>query len=139
VFDLDPIRRLSAESLHAAPFEVVAERLAARGIEGPKARPFWEAVRPNLTRLADADAWWQLVNEGAQPVVSEQDREFVEMALASLPPRPWGPETWGAWTAELKQRTGRKGAALFRPLRRALTGRDQGPEMAALMPLLEKP
>jgi glutamyl-tRNA synthetase len=139
VFDLDPIRRLSAESLHTAPFEAVADRLAERGIEGPKAAPFWAAVRPNLNRLADVDEWWRLVKDGAELVVAEEDRAFVETALASLPPRPWGPETWGAWTADLKQRTGRKGAALFRPLRRALTGRDQGPEMAALMPLLEKP
>jgi glutamyl-tRNA synthetase len=139
VFDLDPIRRLSAEILHAAAFEAVATRLAARGVRGPKAEPFWVAVRPNLTRLADVDAWWQLVNEGAEPVIFEEDRDFVEMALANLPPRPWDPGTWGAWTADLRQRSGRKGAALFRPLRRALTGRDQGPEMAALMPLLEKP
>ncbi len=35
--------------------------------------------------------------------------------------------------------TGRKGRGLFRPLRLALTGREHGPEMAALMPLLRKP
>ena len=38
-----------------------------------------------------------------------------------LPPRPWGPETWKDWTTEVKSRTGRKGRALFRPLRLALT------------------
>ena len=32
--------------------------------------------------------------------------------------------------------TGRKGRGLFHPLRRALTARDTGPEMAALLPLI---
>jgi len=36
----------------------------------------------------------------------------------------------------LKAETGRKGKALFLPLRRALTGRDHGPDMAALLPLI---
>ena len=60
-------------------------------------------------------------------------------ALALLPPRPWDDGTWRGWTDAVKAATGRKGRALYRPLRRALTGRDSGPEMAALMPLLQKP
>jgi glutamyl-tRNA synthetase len=39
----------------------------------------------------------------------------------------------------VKAATGRKGKALFLPLRKALTGRADGPDMAALMPLLQKP
>ncbi|MBW8911538.1 MAG: glutamate--tRNA ligase, partial [Sphingomonas sp.] len=36
----------------------------------------------------------------------------------------------------LKDATGRKGKSLFLPLRRALTGMDHGPDMAALLPLI---
>ena len=45
--------------------------------------------------------------------------------------------TWGEWTTAVKDATGHKGKALFRPLRRALTGLDAGPEMADVMPLLQ--
>ena len=38
----------------------------------------------------------------------------------------------------VKEATGRKGKGLFMPLRKALTGLDHGPDMAALMPLLQK-
>ena len=38
--------------------------------------------------------------------------------------------------AALKDATGRKGKALFLPLRLALTGREHGPDMAALLPLI---
>ncbi len=100
---------------------------------------FWAAVAPNLERFADAAEWWAICRDGAAPAVAPEDEAFVAEALAMLPPRPWGPETWRAWTEAVKARTGRKGRALYRPLRRALTGRDRGPEMAALMPLLRHP
>lgn len=43
-----------------------------------------------------------------------------------------GNTTWKAWTSAL----GRKGKALFHPLRLALTARETGPEMAKLLPLI---
>ena len=36
----------------------------------------------------------------------------------------------------LKDKTDRKGKALFMPLRQALTGHDHGPEMKDLLPLI---
>ena len=41
------------------------------------------------------------------------------------------------WTETVKAATGRKGKGLYRPLRRALTGLDAGPEMADVMPMLQ--
>jgi glutamyl-tRNA synthetase len=69
--------------------------------------------------------------------VDPEDAEFVAEAMALLPDAPWDGETWGRWTAAVKAATGRKGRGLFRPLRLALTGREAGPDMAALMPFLE--
>ena len=138
-FDPERLARLSRTILRERPFEAVAERLAAIGIAGPDAPAFWAAVRPNLDRLEDAADWWRIATEGAEPVVAPEDEAFVSSALAALPPRPWDGGTWGAWTGRLKAETGRKGAALYKPLRRALTGRDSGPDMAMFMPLLRKP
>jgi len=69
-------------------------------------------------------------------LVDDEDRDFVVQAFAMLPAQPWTTATWGEWTATVKEATGRKGKTLFRPLRRALTGLDAGPEMADVMPLL---
>jgi glutamyl-tRNA synthetase len=49
---------------------------------------------------------------------------------------PFGSDTWSRWTEALKQSTGRKGKSLFRPLRLALTAREEGPELKALLPLI---
>jgi len=48
----------------------------------------------------------------------------------------WGDDPWGSLTSALKDATGRKGKALFLPLRQALTGIDHGPDMHALLPLI---
>ena len=62
--------------------------------------------------------------------------ETLEMAKAMLPAEPWDETTWGHWTNALKGATGRKGKALFLPLRMALTGRHDGPELKSLLVLL---
>ncbi|MEO1552067.1 MAG: hypothetical protein AAFR93_16855, partial [Pseudomonadota bacterium] len=64
---------------------------------------------------------------------------FVAQALEMLPPRPWTTDSWPAWTAAVKDATGRKGKALFMPLRKALTGLERGPDMAHFMPHLAPP
>ena len=98
----------------------------------------WLTVRGNLDRLSDAAAWWRIVKDGPQDAVelSEEDRAYVRTALSLLPPDPWSRETWKAWTEAVKEATGRKGKSLFMPLRLALTGREHGPELADLLPLL---
>ena len=66
----------------------------------------------------------------------DTQRDFLDVAGALLPEEPWDGDTWAQWTAALKTRTSRKGKALFHPLRLALTGREEGPELAALLPLI---
>ena len=133
-FDETELRALSARTLHLMDFAAVRERIAALGIAGALAEPFWIVVRGNLARLDDAKDWWQVVTGEIKPVVEEPG--FLAEALARLPEEPWGSTTWGEWTGRLKTDTGRKGRQLFHPLRLALTGRDAGPELAALLPLI---
>lgn len=137
-FDPAELMTLNRTLVHAMPFADVAGRLAALGIEGDKAEPFWLTVRGNLERVADAAPWWRIVCDGPQerPAFSPEDTAFLDAAFDALPPEPWDRETWKLWTGRLKDTTGRKGRALFMPLRLALTGREQGPELADLLPLL---
>ncbi|MHA1528688.1 MAG: glutamate--tRNA ligase [Alphaproteobacteria bacterium] len=139
-FDPDELRLHSAKTLRGLSHDCVKERLQAIGILPEIASEFWLAIAPNLDRFDDAVGWWDICRNGRGEIeMDEADGAFVDTALTLLPPRPWGAETWREWTAAVKARTGRKGRGLFRPLRLALTGRDHGPEMAALMPLLRKP
>jgi glutamyl-tRNA synthetase len=137
-FDPAELKVLNRTLVQSFTFEEVRERLAAMGIQGPKAEPFWLAVRANLETLEEARLWWRVVEEGPseEPAMIEPDREFVRQAIDMLPPEPWDETTWATWTAGVSTKTGRKGRALYMPLRLALTGRPSGPELADLLPLL---
>jgi len=133
-FDEAELDALSARVLHQTPYAAVADRLAALGIGGSNAEAFWNAVRGNLSRLSDATIWRQVVEGDVAPVV--EDRAYLDLAAARLPKGAWDGSTWSAWTNDLKALTGRKGRDLYHPLRLALTGRDAGPELAALLPMI---
>ena len=129
-FDENELRGLNARLLHMLPYQAVKDRLAL----GDEA--FWLAVRGNLSTLADARPWHDVVSGSVAPVIAPEDRDFIGAAARLLPAAPWNNDTWKAWTEALKGQTGRKGKALFMPLRLALTGLDHGPELALLLPLI---
>ncbi len=134
-FDPHDLAGLNARILHDMPFTVARPRLEALGVEGDVA--FWEAVRGNLSTLDDARTWWRVVASDDTFAAGEgADADFLKAARETLPEEPWDETTWKTWTAALKAASGRKGKALFLPLRRALTGADAGPELARLLPLM---
>lgn len=132
-FDPDELMRLNAQVLHQASFAAVADRLAALGLDGVD-EAFWLAVRPNLSKLADAKEWWAVTHAPVAPLV--EDAAFLATAAGLLPDGVWDETTWGVWTKAVSAATGAKGKALFLPLRRALTARDHGPELKTLLPLI---
>ena len=94
----------------------------------------WEAIRPNLEKVSEAGEWWCLVTGPvAPPQFDAETQAFLRQAAKML---EWGDDPWSELTSVLKQATGRKGKALFLPLRQALTGMDHGPSMAELLPLI---
>ncbi|MCR9149984.1 MAG: glutamate--tRNA ligase [Rhodobacteraceae bacterium] len=136
-FDAEDLVPLTRARNQALPFAAVADRIAALGVPPDLAERFWAVASQNITYLDDLDGWWRLCRDGADPLVDPEDREFVAQAMALLPDPPFTEASWADWTGAVKQATGRKGKALFMPLRKALTGQERGPEMADLMPLLQ--
>jgi glutamyl-tRNA synthetase len=132
-FDSEELFRLNAKIIRDMNFEDVIARLAAMGLDGID-RNFWDAVRPNLTKLDDIREWWHVANGPVKPVI--EDADYIRAAAELMPPAPWNGETWQIWTNKAKEATGRKGKELFMPLRKALTGMDHGPELGDLLPLI---
>jgi glutamyl-tRNA synthetase len=130
-FDAQQLLALNRRLLHTAEFEAVRDRLP----EGADPA-FWNAVRGNLDLLREARQWWEVVRGTVVPPAQSGEGDFLRAALDTLPPEPWDRETWTGWTGALKGATGRKGRALFLPLRLALTGEDHGPDLHALLPLI---
>ena len=124
-FSEEELAHLSARTLHGMPYDAMRARLPSGVNEA-----LWLAVRGNLSTLDDVQTWVEVVQGTIAPEI--EDAAFLAEAANRLPAGPWDEATWKGWTAGL----GRKGRALFHPLRLALTGRDKGPEMAKLLPLI---
>lgn len=130
-FDLDELAALNARIVHQLPFDAASDRLPS-GM-GPED---WAAIRPNLKSVSEASDWWEILHGHVEAKAPEEDRDFLSAAADAAAAIDWAAEPWRQLVAELKQSSGRSGRLLFHPLRRALTGRDSGPEMAALLPLI---
>jgi glutamyl-tRNA synthetase len=131
-FDIEDLKSLNAKLLHKLPYSDVAERLRALGVGGGEA--FWDAVRGNVGLLSETAEWWTIATGKITPVI--EDKGFCARAAALLPEEPWDQGTWSIWTEAIKRETGAKGRALFHPLRLALTGRESGPELKLLLPMI---
>jgi glutamyl-tRNA synthetase len=98
------------------------------------------AVRPNVVFPADVTRWAHVVyadeialSPDAREAIVDAGRSFFEEALPALDATR---ASFSAMSGALKTRTGRSGKTLFKPLRAALTGELDGPEMAQLLPLI---
>lgn len=133
-FDPADLDALTAKTLHGAAFASVADRLNALGVGGGE--KLWLAVRGNLARLSDAKEWWAVVSAPMASQIASEDCDFCKLAETLLPAEPWGEKVWDEWLAAIKPVAKRKGRELFHPLRIALTARENGPELRALLPLI---
>ncbi|HET9353710.1 MAG TPA: glutamate--tRNA ligase [Sphingomicrobium sp.] len=133
-FDPHDVELLNAKLLHRLDYGEVADRLP-EGIGEAE----WLVLRGNLSRLGEAEEWVGVFHRLiAPPEVVPDDKELMVEAARAAESVDWTDDPWHALTDRLKEATGRKGRALFRPLRLALTGRESGPEMAPLLKLIGK-
>ncbi len=132
-FDAEELVRLNTKILQELSFEDAKTRLAEIDL-GDMDADFWNAIRPNLSRITDAKEWWSVAKGPITPIIEDED--FINDALSLLPDTPWDENTWMTWANAVKEKTGRKGKQLFMPLRQAITGMEHGPELALLLILI---
>lgn len=131
-FDPAELDALNARTLHRLDYDHVAQRLTNSNVDGGEA--FWLAVRGNLSRFDEVRDWWRVVHSDDTYVC--EDAELLRVARDTLPQEPWAGDIWAAWTRAIGAATGKKGKALYHPLRLALTGAESGPELKLLLPLI---
>ena len=111
-------------------------------LDSGDAADFIELVRHNVVLPADAGPWRAVVRGDLPPLGADERRviaaagaEFFTAATAAF---DQAPADLKLLTKILKERTGRKGAELYMPLRVALTGQAHGPELASLLKLMPR-
>jgi glutamyl-tRNA synthetase len=133
-FDLHEVEQLNAKLLHHLDYADVADRLPD-GIGEAE----WQVLRGNLAHLGEAADWVPVFHCLIEPPeVVPDDKPLIADAALVAESIDWSDDPWHALADRLKEITGRKGRALFRPLRLAITGRESGPEMGPLIKLIGK-
>ena len=126
-FDEEELRHFNTKFVHNLPYELIKDRYDISA-------DFWEKVRPNLTIVDDIKVWMDICHHELTPIM--EDTELTTVAAALLPNEPWDENTFNTWMNKVKEKSGKKGKELFHPIRKALTARDNGPELKILLPLI---
>ncbi len=134
---LDMWQKEAVRALSDEAFDAWADGSLAAGLAPAERASFLAAVRPNVVFPADVGLWAQIVfgappglSAGAEAIVRDAGPRFFDAAAAAATASD---NDLAAICAALRDATGRKGPALFKPLRVALTGLDHGPELAPLL------
>src|SRR5262249_42432551 len=97
-------------------------------------------VPPRLAFLFDYDSDRALADPRSQEEMRSDGARAVARALAeelTIAPR-LDRERFRAVANQIRQRTGQKARALFHPIRIALTGRGEGPELDLAVPAIDR-
>jgi glutamyl-tRNA synthetase len=132
VWQKEWVGRLSAEAARAWLAPVVPA-----GVDEHAARAFVAAVLPNVLLPEDARGWAEVVFGELPPLAADDEKlvrgagvRYFSAAAAAAAAKD---NDLQAIVDAVRVATGRTGAALYKPLRLALTGRTQGPELAPLL------
>jgi glutamyl-tRNA synthetase len=139
-FDASQLRVWQKESVKHMSGEQVAQWLAAQlpaDLPDATRSAFIAAVRPNVVLPEDVREWREIVFGGMpgiaapeQAVIDAAGKSFFAAAAQAAGTHPGDFKALAGATSTI---TGRKGKALYQPLRIALTGLTHGPELASLL------
>ena len=129
-FDPSELSLINAKTLQLLTFNELSDRFRLEGVPEID-EAFWEAIKGNIFYFSDIKFWWQLCHSEIKPII--EDPELCQLAIESMPEGELTAETWNSWVALISEKSGKKGKSLFHPLRLALTGKTQGPEVKNLL------
>lgn len=137
IYQPEDLERLNHKLLISLDFDEVKNHLKEIDAEYIDEN-FWLSVRPNLQKLRDVKDWWEICHQTLNVKSLNLDKEYLKQAAELLPQGEITKDSWSIWTKEITNITGKKGKELFLPLRLALTGRESGPEIASVLPLISR-
>ena len=138
-FEKEALETISRKLLSNLKVDEISGVLDMIGVPNEMKEDFWIMAKDNILTKEDLADIWSLCKDGAHsPVIAPEDKEFIDVAISLMGQYPRENDSWQKLTDQLKTITGRKGKNLFMPLRSFLTGKEDGPDMKKLFPLMQK-
>lgn len=135
-FDHDELWRWHQETLRHHDYKDVKAQLADYISE-----EFWQNYRENIGNdIKDIEYWWQICHGDIVPMIDDEDKDMLNQAARLLKEmtqhQPFDSSLMKQWTKNIGETSHRKGKALFLPLRKALTGLENGPKLDDLITVM---
>ena len=127
--------KINSDILKKLSFETIKKKLDNMGISN-STNEFWNFIKNNILFIGESVEWWSIIS--SQNILYEGDKDFLKQCASVLPNDPFNLKTWDEWLLNIKKISTRRGKELFKPIRLALTGKETGPELKFLLPLLSR-
>ena len=134
-FSLSLLKLLKKDLLQSYDFSDTKKKFIDLNIKDAS-EDFWIFIKNNINYFSESLDWIKVIN--STEIYIQEPNDYLNAAAELLPEDPYDETTWDVWTDLIKNKTGKKGKELFMPIRFALTGREKGPELKYLLPLLTK-
>ena len=134
-FSINVLKLLNKDLLQSYDFSDTKKKFIDLNIKDAS-EDFWIFIKNNINYFSESLDWIKVIN--STEIYIQEPNDYLNVAAELLPEDPYDETTWDVWTDLIKNKTGKKGKELFMPIRFALTGREKGPELKYLLPLLTK-
>lgn len=124
----DDVIKVNQQYIHSMKYEEVKPMLDELDIKIDQ--HFWYAIHGNINTLYEIQDWVRICQDEVEPIIEDED--YCNQ-IKDLLPEDLDADSWNAWITAIKARTKRKGGTLFMPIRLALTGKSEGPELKAML------
>ena len=136
-FSIDVLKSLNKDILQSYVFDEISDRINLI-CEDLIDKKLWQFTKNNVDFFVEIKNWVDIIKSENNFMKDTMDAKLINAAIESLPEDPYNEDSWEVWTCKIRNLTGLKGKDLFMPLRKILTGMNNGPELKYLLPLLNK-
>ena len=134
-FSLDTLVSLNKDIIRSYDFINVKPKYLELKLDKVNEQ-FWNFVKNNINFFNESLDWYNIIN--SKDIYIKESNDIFKIAADLLPNEPYNLETWNNWIKLIQTKTSKKGKDIFMPIRIALTGKEKGPELKYLIPLLSR-
>ena len=136
-FSYSVLKSLNSDILKNHSFEQIEKKITIKS-KDLDFKKLWLFSKNNIEFLKDIEDWYNTLTRVTNLNDYDFPEKLIEVAVETIPSEPFDYETWDIWIKSVSDKTGLKGKQLFMPLRIILTGKEKGPELKNLLPMLDK-
>lgn len=135
-YQIDELVNINQKIIQNYNFDDIKDRLA--DIEENHAKELWQCISPNISFFNEIFSWLKICQTDLVFDNNIEDQEFLKEISLILPQDTKNKDCWNIWINEIKKNSNRSGKKLFMPIRKALTGKENGPELKYLINLIDR-